>query len=267
MDFNETKRTVLLFQYPTYDERTEKAASLAQHWKEKETFKVLKTWRDEPWPVYGRKGELLFSIERAAAGLLGVTRYGVHLTAFVRDSNAPYGVKLWTPRRALDKSTFPGMLDNTAAGGLTTGEVPFECIIREADEEASLPEEVVRKDAKDAGTITYVYISEEKHVGEDGLVYPEVQWNYDLELPDNIIPEPKDGEAQDFRLLNVDEVKKELAAGNFKHNCAVVVIDFFMRHGILTQENEPEIKEIERRIHRKIPFPGPHDPDWKPLGA
>jgi 8-oxo-dGTP pyrophosphatase MutT (NUDIX family) len=262
VSLNEKNRTILLFQEATEEERSRRVATLTNHWREKATFKLLRGWRNELWPIYGRKGELLFSVERAAMGLLGTTRYGVHMTAYVRDEDAPYGLKMWVPRRAANKPTFPNMLDNTAAGGLMTGEEPLECMIRESDEEASLGEDVVRPRIKNVGTVTYIYVTEEKYVGEGDFIYPECEWVYDLELPVDIIPEPKDGEAQDFRLCDVDEVKRDLAAGNFKSNCAVVVLDFFIRHGILTKENEPHMDEIDRRLHRLIPFPGPHHQSW-----
>ena len=109
-------------------------------------------------------------MERAVSALFGIVTYGVHLTAFVRDPEASYGMKLWVPRRAKTKQTYGGMLDNTVAGGMATGEVPLECVVREADEEASLPEDIVRKNLKAAGTITYMLLRDEKAGGETGCV-------------------------------------------------------------------------------------------------
>ena len=120
----------------------------------------------------------------------------MHLTAFVRDPTASYGLKLWVPRRAKTKQTYGGMLDNTVAGGMATGEEPLECVIREAAEEASLPEEVVRKNVTAAGTITYMLLRDAKAGGETGLVQPECQYVYELELPADIIPKPCDGEVE-----------------------------------------------------------------------
>jgi hypothetical protein len=149
------------------------------------------------------------------------------------------------------------MLDNTVAGGLMTGEDPFECVIREADEEASLPDHVVRGLAKHVGKVSYVYITDAR-AGEAGLIYPECQWVYDLELPCDIIPKPKDGEVESFRLCSVDEIQEDLALGRFKPNCSLVLIDFFIRHGIMTRENEPDFDEIWRRLRRDLPFPNPY---------
>jgi hypothetical protein len=35
-------------------------------------------------------------------------------------------------------------------------------------------------------------------------------------------------------------------------------LDFFIRWGILNEENEPDYQEIKRRLHRELEFPGPH---------
>ncbi|GAO17750.1 hypothetical protein UVI_02033520 [Ustilaginoidea virens] len=258
MEINPSDRTLQLFRFPTEGERTAMAARLVAYWRDQQTFKLLKGWRDELWPVYGRRGELLFSIERAAMGLIGTMRYGAHMTAYVVEPSAPHGLLIWVPRRAADKSTFPGMLDNTVAGGLMTDEEPSECIIREADEEASLAQDVVRRNAREVGSITYIYITDEKNVGEAGFIYPECQWLYDIELTAGLAPAPKDGEVDEFLLCDVNQINEYLARGDFKNNCALVMIDFFIRHGIITRENEPEISLIQQRMHRELPFPGPH---------
>ncbi|KYK55864.1 thiamin pyrophosphokinase- protein [Drechmeria coniospora] len=263
MKISHENRTLLLFQQlPTEMDRSRAAAVLANSLRSQDTFRLLRGWRDEAWPVYSRKGELLFSIERTAMGLLGTMRYGVHMTAYVADATAPHGLKMWVPRRAADKSTFPGMLDNTVAGGLMTGEDPLECIAREADEEASLPQDLVQRQARCVGTVTYIYVTDREHVGDDGFIYPECQWVYDLELPTDVIPRPKDGEVEQFYLCDVDQVKQYLSEGKFKHNCALVVLDFFIRHGILSEDNERDLGLMRQRMHRKIPFPGPHQTDW-----
>ncbi|KAI0482140.1 NUDIX domain-containing protein [Xylariaceae sp. FL0804] len=240
-----------------------------RRWRAEGTFAVLRGWRDERWPVYGSgggdgdddDGRMLFSVERAATGVLGVMRYGVHMTGYVRDASAPHGLRIWVPRRAADKSTYPGMLDNTVAGGLVAGEDPFEAMVREADEEASLPADLMRRRCRYRGMVTYISVTDARAGGESGLVYPEAQWVYDAELPApaTITPRPRDGEVAAFYLWSVDEVRAALARGEFKPNTALVMLDFFVRHGILTREDEPDdYDEIVARMHRKLPFPGPH---------
>ncbi|KAK4151355.1 NUDIX hydrolase domain-like protein [Chaetomidium leptoderma] len=268
MDVDDEARTISLFQEPaTEEDRTKLVGQLTAYWRRNQTFRILKGWRDELWPVYGRNGELLYNIERVAMGLFGNARFGVHMVAFIRrdDGKSRYDFRIWVPRRAADKSTYPSMLDNTAAGGLMTNEDPFECIIREADEEASLPEDLMRKHTKETGTMTYIYITDERAGGEAGLIYPECQWVYDLELPadGSVTPCPKDDEVESFSLHTVEEIQAQLAQGLWKPNCAFVMLDFFARHGILTPENEPYYDEFRARAHRFIPFPGPHWPHWK----
>ncbi|KAI2629570.1 NUDIX hydrolase domain-like protein [Hypoxylon sp. NC1633] len=255
---DEGQRTVHAFEQPTEAERTAQVGALMQYWRENHTFDILRGWRDELWPVYGSDTEVVYSAERSGIGLLGIMRYGVHMTGYVKDDGVPYGMKIIVAQRAANKSTYPNMLDNTVAGGLMTGEDPFECIIREADEEANLPEALMRERAKFTGMVTYLYITDERSGGEAGQIYPETQWVYDIELPAEFAPTPKDGEVAAFYLWTVDEVKEKLAEGRFKPNCALVLVDFFVRRGIITRENEPDYDEIVSRLHRKLPFPGPH---------
>lgn len=219
--------------------------------REKKVFAVLNGWRNELYPI-GRSSPITTSIERAGSALFGIVTYGVHMTAYVKVDN---DIKIWVPRRAKNKQTFGGMLDNTVAGGISSGENPFESVVREAAEEASFPDSLVRSNAKSCGMVTYFYITGQRAGGETGLLQPEVQYVYDLEIDPSVIPKPADDEVEEFYLSTVEEVQKALAEGRFKPNCAVVLLDFFVRHGILTADNEKHLIEIVSRIHRKLPFP------------
>ena len=214
-------------------------------------FEILNGWRNELYPIYGHKRRLLFSMERSATPLFGVVTYGVHMTAYVKTEE---GMKIWVPTRAETKQTYSGMMDNTVAGGLSKGEKAFDCLIREAMEEASLTEDVVRS-ARACGTLTYFHVRDARAGGETGLCQPECQYIYDLELPSNIVPKPGDDEAVDFQLLTVDEVQQAMALGKFKPNCALLLLEFFVRHGVLTAENEPDYIEIVARLHRRLELP------------
>ncbi|KAK4951695.1 hypothetical protein LTR66_013815 [Elasticomyces elasticus] len=226
-------------------------------------FAVLKGWRNELYPVYGPGGkqDLLFSIERAASPLFGVVTYGVHMTAFTRAKKTQdvgggeEELRIWVGRRARNKQTYGGMLDNTVAGGIATGEIPFESLVREAAEEASLPEALVREKGRACGVVTYFSIRGEQAGGETGLLQPECQYVYDLELDGNTVPKPSDDEVEGFHLWSVNEVKEAMRRGEFKPNCALVLLDFFVRHGILTEENEKDYVEIVSRLHRRFEFP------------
>ena len=222
--------------------------------KNENAFEVLKGWRNELYPIYGpyTSKKPMLNMERAGSALFGINSYGVHLTIYV---DTPQGLKIWVPRRARNKQTYGGMLDNTVAGGLGSGEKPFECLVREAAEEASLSEQLVRSNAKACGTVSYFHIRDTKAGGEAGLLQPECQYVFDMEIGAEVIPKPGDNEVEDFYLWTVDEVKRALAEGQFKPNCAAVLLDFFIRHGILTAENEKDYMEIVSRLHRRLPFP------------
>ena len=250
----ERKRVTFMFERKTESKEKDCSTALAEFLhsvREQKVFRVLDGWRSELYPIYGPGRELLLSMERSATPLFGVVTYGVHMTAFVRDG---HDMKIWVPKRSKTKQTYPSMMDNTVAGGLTTGEKPFKCLIREAEEEASLPEAAVRP-AKPCGTLTYFHVRDARAGGETGLCQPECQYLYDLELPPDRIPSPGDNEAVDFQLLSVEEVQNAMAAGAFKPNCALVLLEFFVRHGILTAEQEPDYIEIVARLHRRLEFP------------
>lgn len=223
--------------------------------KARDVFQILRGWRNELYPIHGpySSKKPMVSMERAGSALFGINSYGVHMTTYVNTPQS--GMKIWVPRRARNKQTYGGMLDNTVAGGLSTGEKAFECLVREAAEEASFSEQLVRSNAKPCGTVSYFHIRDARAGGEAGLLQPECQYVFDMEVGAEVVPKPGDNEVEDFYLWTVDEVKRALAEGQFKPNCAAVLLDFFIRHGILTAENEKDYVEIVSRLHRKLPFP------------
>ncbi|KAF7872662.1 uncharacterized protein EAF02_008733 [Botrytis sinoallii] len=259
MSVNQSQRTISLFTQATEPERSAAVAATCEYWRTNKTFEVLSGWRDELYPVYGPGNEVLWSIERSASVLFGILGYGIHMMAYVRCPEVKYGMKLWVPRRSATKQTYPSMLDNTVAGGMSTGEDKFEALVRECMEEASFPEDVVRKNAKAHGALTYFHVRGATAGGETGLMQPECEYIYDLELPADVIPKPNDSEVEQFYLWTVEEVQEHMKLGEFKPNCGIVLLDFFIRYGIFTRENESDFDEIKSRIHRKLPFLGPHN--------
>jgi isopentenyldiphosphate isomerase len=149
---------------------------------------------------------------------------------------------MWISRRADDKPTHPGMLDNMIAGGQPVGIGLMENVIKEAGEEAGVPPELAAT-ARPVGALSY------RHE-EDNMLKPDVMFIYDLELPANFVPRNIDGETAEFRLLPVEDVLQITAdTANFKFNCSVVNIDFFIRHGILTPEDADYV-DILGGMHR-----------------
>lgn len=214
------------------------------------SFEALRGWKDELSVIYGSPTGKI-RVQRVASVLLGIVNFGVHLTACV---NGEAGMKIWVARRSASKLTYPNMLDNSVAGGMSFGEQPLETIIREAIEEVCLPEEFVRHKTRACGVLSF-YHHEAPTEGEpSGLLQPLAPYVFDLELPTDIILEPDDGEVGGFSLFTVDEVKEALKAGKFRPGSMMVLLDFLIRHSFITPENEPDYFEIVSRLHRRLPF-------------
>lgn len=114
------------------------------------------------------------------------------------------------------------MLDNTVAGGISYPYGVFDTLIKECGEEAGFEAQLIKEKAKSVGSVSYYYIRTAAAGGERGFLQPEVQYIYDLELSeDSPMPKPVDGEVQEFYLWDVDTVRQEIAAGNFKPNTAL----------------------------------------------
>ena len=199
---------------------------------------VIQGWREEPYRVgVSFAAEPLLRIERAAVPFFGIRAYGVHVNGFVR---AEDGIRMWIGRRASDKPTYPGMLDNFVAGGQPAGVGLFDNVVKEAGEEACVPGELARR-ALPVGAISYCQETPE------GLK-PDVMFCYDLELPAEFAPRNTDGELEDFYLWPAEKVMRTVAeTAEFKFNCNLVCIDFFVRHGLLDPEH-PDYLEIVRRL-------------------
>ncbi|KAJ5777244.1 NUDIX hydrolase domain-like protein [Penicillium odoratum] len=217
--------------------------------REKGAFPKLGKHRGEQFPIVGAKFPV--GIDRSAFSLFGLVGRGVHMTAYTQQGHE---YRFWVPQRNLEKSTYPGMLDNTVAGGMAIGEEPFECLIREASEEAGMSEEQIRRDTLAVGTVTWMNISDERAGGESGLINPGVLFVYDLQVSESATFKPVDGDVQAFHLMNTHDAKVAMLDGKFKPASANVLLDFMVRHGLITAEEEPAYTEIVSRLHRKLPL-------------
>lgn len=201
---------------------------------------VLTGWRGEPYPVGGNwGGPHAFEIERAAAPFFGARAYGVHITGYVRCDD---GIYMWIGRRADDRPVCPGELDNMIAGGQPVTLSLKQNVIKEAGEEAGVPPDVAAT-AIPTGAITYCM---ENEIG----LKPDIMFCWDLELPADFTPVNADGEISEFRLLPAADVMEIVDTSfDFKFNCNLVNIDFFIRHGILAPEH-PDYEAILKGLRR-----------------
>lgn len=217
--------------------------------RERYVFPRLGKKTQEQFPIIGANFDI--GIERSAFSLFGIIGRGAHMTVYVRTDR---GLQFWVPRRSPTKSTYPNMLDQAVAGGVSRGETPLECVAREASEEAGLSAEMVREKAVSAGTVTWFNVSDDRAGGEPGLMNPGILYAYDLEVGKDVVFQPAEDDIESFSLMEADEVKEALRRGEFKPSCAMVMLDFFIRHGIITAENERDYDEIAQRLHRRLPF-------------
>lgn len=196
-----------------------------------ERYAVSRRWGDQP----------LMSVDRGVVSLFGVQAYGVHVNGVVG------GERLWIAKRAVDKAVAPGKLDNMIAGGQPAGLGLMDNLVKEAAEEADIPEDLARQ-ARPVGIVTYCQ--------EDAWgLKPDTMFCYDLDVPESFHPRNTDGEIEDFRLMEVAEVLALVReTTDFKFNVNLVLMDFFIRRGLLCPDSEPDYVEIVQGLRKGVRF-------------
>jgi isopentenyldiphosphate isomerase len=200
---------------------------------------VISKYLGEIYPITGANREHCVALlDRGAAGYFGIRTYGQHLNGYVKSDE---GMKLWVARRAADRINFPNRLDNIVAGGLPHNLSLQENLIKECKEEADIPLRLV-ENAKATGAIDYCCEI------ETGLK-PDTLYCYDVELPESFTPQNTDGEVAEFKLMDIQTVLNLVQESDeFKPNCNLVIIDFFIRHGVIGPEYEG-YQKLVRGLH------------------
>jgi hypothetical protein len=213
----------------------ERSKALAEAGAALVVMKALPRNQKELCPVMERLGApVQMRIDRAWLESFGVTSYGVHVNGYVEGKHGP---ELWIGVRSKKRDVAPGKLDNMIAGALPVGLTIEENMIKESAEEASVPEDLART-AVPVSAISYMF-SSEKGLRRDILFI------YDLKLPADFEPENSDGEVSGFvrwparQALRVVEETDE-----FKFNVNLVIIDFAIRHGLITPDRPDYMKLI-----------------------
>lgn len=196
-----------------------------------EIFPVVRRWGEEPAML----------IDRGAVAAFGVRSFGIHVNGFVRRSD---GLHLWVGRRSREKPLAPGKLDHMVAGGQPHGLGLMENLVKEAWEEASLPREVALT-AQPVGSLAYRCLFQ-------GQIRDDQLFLYDLEMPEGHAPRPQDDEVENFELWPLAEVVERVrSSDDFKFNVNLVLLDFFLRHGLLDR-SDPEVAEAARRLYQPL---------------
>ena len=139
-------------------------------------------------------------------------------------------------KRAADRAVAPGLWDQMVAGGQPYGLSVRDNMIKECAEEAGIAEDVAAR-AVPVGALSYVCEQ------PDGL-RDDVAFIYDLRLPDGVEPVNRDGEVERFERWSLEQAMAVVREGtSFKFNCALVMVDLFVRHGALAPD-DPDYQTI-----------------------
>lgn len=220
---------------PTPEARTTAVAGVLDKLRDQGMFPG---WRDEPYPVStGFYDEPLLTIERASAIFFGTMAYGVNLNAFVRRED---GLHMWIAQRSAQKPVAPGKLDHTVAGGQPTGISVSENLVKECWEEAGIPVELACQ-AVSVGTMSYL-------TERAGGLRHSLFFNFDLEVDETFQPHNTDGEVDEFFLWHIDKVLDRIeTTEDFKFDVPVAILDFAIRHGVLSPDH-PDYIQINEAI-------------------
>jgi len=169
------------------------------------------------------EGPVLATVDRGVLPAMGIISQGVHVNGLVR---RPDGLHLWVGWRSKDKAVAPGQLDNVVAGGIPAGLTPERCLVKEAEEEASIPAELAVK-ARPVGRVSYIMRTNEG-------MRRDLLHLFDLEMPEDVIPRPNDDEVERFELWPIRRVLEAVRdTDSVKFNVNLVLIDLFLREGLV----------------------------------
>ncbi len=209
----------------SYEARTAAMADVVSTLRDE---RLVTGWRDEAFPVAASfYAPPLFAIERAAVKAFGIRYYCVQLNGLV---GAGESQRMWIGRRAMSKPIGPGKLDQIVGGGVPLGYSLAEALVKECAEEAGMPAALAGR-ARPVGAITIL-------AEEDGGLWHETLFNYDLTLPDDFAPRNTDGEVESFELMSVAEVRNRLeSSDDFLFDVVPLLADCLMRHGHLSADD------------------------------
>jgi 8-oxo-dGTP pyrophosphatase MutT (NUDIX family) len=172
----------------------------------------LRGWRDELLDVLDETGQPVGAIERAAVRPLGLLTRAVHLNAWTPDG------RLWIARRALSKSTDPGMWDTLVGGLVGSGEDLDLALVRECGEEAGLDAPDIQAREPMRTVLRMHRRLPEGYQVEDLLVSRCV-------LPAHVQPANRDGEVMEIATVAPARALEMVAAGEFTLEAALVIAD------------------------------------------
>jgi ADP-ribose pyrophosphatase YjhB (NUDIX family) len=212
----------VLWQTPTQT-HLQRGQQLQAFLKQEGTHGRLTGWRHEFfsfWPEpFGPLNSVIppwFCVERAGFRHLGMKSHAVHIHGFCPNGD------LWCGRRANNKATDPGLLDNLAAGGIPAGETHEATSMRELQEEAGLTR---------PGPAHLHWAGEVRAQRQEPQGWhDEHLWVANLVMDDHEVPCNQNGEVQSFLRLSPPEVLQRMQAGEFTmDSCLALAVSLGLR--------------------------------------
>ncbi|OAA77984.1 NUDIX hydrolase domain protein [Akanthomyces lecanii RCEF 1005] len=189
---------------------------------------------------------------------------GVHLNVYTVIGQQRH---MWVSQRSMN-STYPGMLDQTVAGGMdyTDDYNPWATLEHEASEEAKLvldkATEKMTYKGVEVGLVRgpfrmTLYDKKDKNAGgNEGTLEPSVCFVFDMEVPADFVMVP--GEDQSFQLKSMKEVVDQLGAGQWKPNSGLATLESLLRNSYIVDGGDGMMVELQKKLQRELPMRTAH---------
>lgn len=174
-------------------------------------------WRDELLAIRPDPDRPpLGCIDRSAVRALGLPTESVHLNGYAADG------RMVVCLRAMHKRVDPGLWDNLAGGMVAAGEDLRTAVAREALEEAGLVLDGLPVCVGGRIPVSRPIV--------EGLLVETVHV-FDVDLPEGIRLENRDGEVARIELRSIDDVLAAIPRGEFTIEAALSALDSLERRG------------------------------------
>ncbi len=176
-------------------------------------------WRNEQLAVTNPQGDVVGTVERGAVRVLGITTCAVHLVGLAPDG------RMWVQKRSQTKPNDPGLWDTLMGGMISAADSLPQALARETWEEAGLHVHALA-DVAHGGHVLFSRPSSEG--GGAGYMVERIDW-FSAVVPDGMAPDNQDGEVDEFALLPLEEVRAQVAQGQFTLEAGLVIAGFLGR--------------------------------------
>lgn len=201
------------------------------------------------------------SVPQAIAGLLGIVTSGVHANLYHKDRDGC--VRIWV------REGSSGQLEQCFRGLVLAPDRPTEpmhTLLRIVQAETgrgdgSVVSRTTRlvSDATAGGEISFCGIRDGPGTRpvDAGRPEPGIRHVFDLQVGDDFFPAEYEGPPANlpaFQLLSVGEARDALLEDRFSPTCAMVMLDFLIRHRLLAELPDRAAAKLEKRLRSGLPF-------------